>query len=167
MRLVRTLAAATISAALVAAPLAASQAAPSPGAKHTPTAKPKFAVTKLVVVGKKKTYDVTAADAVVKVHVQVKDKDKKFDPTSVKLVVVEKVGGTVVDTITVSARKVGASKVVSNWHAKVTVPKGSPAATYCLKIVKVDDANPATLPVLATAKGLAGRDCFVVTNTTV
>jgi plastocyanin len=165
MRLVRTLAAATISAALVAAPLAASQAAPA--APKTPKAAPKFAVTKLVVVPKKKTYDVTAADAVVKVRVQVKDKDKKFDPASVKLVVVEKVAGVVVDTITVSARKVGASKVVSNWHAKVTVPMGSPAATYCLKIVKVDDANPATLPEIATAKGLAGRDCFVVTNTTV
>jgi hypothetical protein len=167
MRLVRTLAAATITAALVAVslPLAASQAAPA--AKPTKNVKPKFAVTKLVVVGKKKTYDVTAADAVVKVHVQVKDKDKKFDPASVKLVVVEKVGGTVVDTITVSARKVGKSKVVSNWHAKVTVPQGSPAATYCLSLVKVDDANPATLPVVATAKGLAGRDCFVVKNTTV
>jgi hypothetical protein len=165
MRLVRTLAAATITAALVAAPLAASQAAPA--AKHTPTAKPKFAVTKLVVVGKKKTYDVTSAAAVVKVHVQVKDKDKKFDPATVKLVVVEKEAGTVVDTFTVDAKKVGKSKVVSNWHAKITVPAGSTAATYCLKVVKVDDANPATLPAVATAKGLAGRDCFAVVNTTV
>jgi len=165
MRLVRTLAAATISAALVAAPLAASQAAPA--AKHSPTPKAKFAVTKLVVVGKKKAYDVTAADAVVKVRVQVKDRDKKFDPATVKLVVVEKIAGTVVDTFTVSARKVGASKVVSNWHAKITVPKGSAAATYCIRVVKVDDASPATLPAVAMAKGLAGRDCFVVTNTTV
>jgi plastocyanin len=165
MRLARTLAAATITTALVAAPLAASQAATA--ATDTPTAKPKFAVTKLVVVGKKKTYDVTSAAAVVKVRVQVKDRDKKFDPATVKLVVVEKVAGTVVDTFTVSARKVGKSKVVSNWHAKVTVPAGSPAATYCLKVVKVDDASPATLPAVATAKGLAGRDCFVVTNTTV
>ncbi|MFN8168188.1 MAG: hypothetical protein U0S36_05335 [Candidatus Nanopelagicales bacterium] len=165
MRLVRTLAAATVAAALVAAPLAAAQAAPA--AKPTKTAKPKFAVTKLVIVGTTTTYDVTAADAKVKVHVQVKDKDKKFNPATVKLVVVEKVAGTVVDTITVDAKRVGKSKVVTNWHATVTVPKGSPAATYCLSLVKVDDTSPDTLPVVATAKGLAGRDCFVVTSTTV
>jgi hypothetical protein len=100
------------------------------------------------------------------VHVQVKDFDKKFNPTSVKIVVVEKVTGMPVTTFTVGARRIGASKVVSNWAASVTVPAGSAAAQYCLKLVKVDDASPATLPVLALAKGLQGRDCFTVVNTT-
>ncbi len=164
MRIIRTVAATTVALALVAAPLAASEAATA--AKPTTAHKVKFAVTKLVIVGTTRTYDVTSAAAVVKVRVQVKDSDKKFNPASVKLVVVEKVAGTVVDTFTVVATRVGKSKVVTNWHAKVTVPAGSAAATYCLRMVKVDDASPGTLPVLATAKGLAGRDCFTVVNTT-
>ena len=65
-----------------------------------------------------------------------------------------------------AARKVGRSAVVSTWAAAITVPRGSVAATYCLKLVKVDDASAATLPVLALAKGLQGRDCFTVVNTT-
>jgi hypothetical protein len=48
----------------------------------------------------------------------------------------------------------------------VTVPAGSAAAQYCLTLVKVDDASTATLPVLALAKGLQGRDCFTVVTTT-
>jgi hypothetical protein len=123
-------------------------------------------VSKLGIVGSTTTYDVTAAPATIKVHVQVKDFDKKFDPTTVKIVVVEKVTGLPATTFTVGARRVGRSAVVSNWQAAVTVPKGSVAATYCLRLVKVDDASPATLPVLALAKGLLGRDCFTVVNTT-
>ena len=161
MRTEKAFLATALAGALVLAPLAAATAAPS---KSAPA--PRFVISKLGIVGSTVTYDVTKAPATIKVHVQVKDFDKKFNPTSVKIIVVEKVTGMPVTTFTVGARRVGASKVVSNWAASVTVPAGSAAAQYCLKIVKVDDANPATLPVLALAKGLQGRDCFTVVNTT-
>jgi len=159
MRLEKALVATAAVGGLVLAPLAVASAAPTKPA-------PKFVVSKLGIVGHTTTYDVTAKPAVIKAQVQVKDFDKKFDPTSVKLVVVEKASGVPATTFTVAARKIGRSAVVSNWAAAITVPKGSVAATYCITIVKVDDANPATLPVLALAKGLQGRDCFTVVNTT-
>ena len=158
MRIEKALVAAAVTGGLVLAPIAAATAAPTKPA-------PRFVVSKLGIVGHTTTYDVTAAAATIKVQVQVKDFDKKFDPTTVKLVVVEKVSGAPATTFTVAARRVGKSKVVSSWQAAVTVPQGSVAATYCLKVVKVDDASPATLPVLALAKGLLGRDCFTVVNT--
>jgi hypothetical protein len=160
MRPEKLILAAALTGALVLAPLAAATAAPT---KSAPA--PKFVVSKLGIVGSTTTYDVTKAPATIKVHVQVKDFDKKFNPTSVKLIVVEKVTSAPAITFTVAARLVGKSPVVSNWAATITVPAGSAAAQYCLKIVKVDDASPATLPVLALARGLQGRDCFTVVNT--
>jgi hypothetical protein len=161
MRLARTLVAAAAVTALVAAPVASATAA-----SHKPAPKPRFIISALQIIGSKASYDVTSAAATVRLRVQVKDFDKKFDPASVKVVVVEKVSGAAADTVTVTTHRVGRSRVVSSWLGTITVPKGSAAASYCLKLVKVDDASPATLPVLATAKGLAGRDCFTVTNTT-
>jgi hypothetical protein len=156
-RLTRTVIAAAAGAGLVLAPLAVASSAQAAPTKP----KPRFVVSALTLVGPT-TLDVSTAPAVVKARVQVKDFSRKFDPASVRLVVVEKTGGAVVDTMTVAARKVGRSGVVSTWRAAITVPQGSPAATYCIALVKVDDASPATLPVLAQAKGLRGRDCFRV-----
>jgi hypothetical protein len=161
MRPEKALLAVALTGAIVVAPLAAASAAPTK-ATHAP----RFVVSKLGIVGSKVVYDVTKAPATIKVRAQVKDFDKKFDPKTVKLVVVEKVTGTPATTFTVGARLVGRSPVVSNWLASITVPAGSAAAQYCVRIVKVDDASPATLPVLALAKGLQGRDCFSVVDTT-
>jgi hypothetical protein len=164
MRLARPLATAGLIAAIALTPLAVASAA----THHV--VKPRFVVSQLGIVGHTSTYDVAKKAAVVRVRVQVKDHDKKFNPASVKLVVVEKVSGAVVDTAVVKARLVGRSRVVSNWLGTVTVPVGGVApgtsATYCLTLVRVDDTSTATLPVLATAPGLAGRDCVVVTNST-
>ncbi len=160
MRPTRTLVASAAAAALLAAPLATTQAA-----SHAKAPAPRFLISALGYVGHTSTYDVTLAPAFIKVRVQVKDFDKKFDPTTVKLIVIEKATGTPATTFVVATRRVGKSKVVSNWLGTITVPQGAAPAMYCLSVVKVDDANPATLPVLKTAKGLAGRDCFTVTDT--
>ncbi len=159
MRLAGTLVATAAVTALVAAPVASATAA-----SHKPAPKPRFVVSALII-GSKASYDVTSAPATVRVRVQVKDFDKKFNPASVKLVVVDKAATMPAETFTVVAHRVGRSKVVTNWLGTITVPKGSAPATYCLRVVKVDDASLATATVVATAKGLAGRDCFVVTST--
>ncbi len=129
----------------------------------------KFAVTKLSIVNYKAKVDVAKTPATVRAQIQVKDFDKKFDPKTVKLVVTDKAAGTPVTTFTVNASLVGRSKVVSNWKASIVVPKGGvdpgKSVVYCISLVKVDDASPATLPVVALAKGLVGRDCFTVVNT--
>jgi hypothetical protein len=156
-RLTRIAIAAAAAAGLVLAPLAVAGTASAAPSKPTP----RFVVSALTLIGPA-TVDVSAAPATLRARVQVKDFSKKFDPATVRLVVVEKSAGTVVDTMTVTARKLGRSKVVSNWGAAITVPQGSPAATYCITLVKVDDSSPATLPVLKQAKGLQGRDCFTV-----
>ena len=106
---------------LVLAPLTAASAASAKPA-------PKFVVSKLGIVGHTTTYDVTAKPAVVKVQVQVKDFDKKFDPTSVKLIVVEKASGTPATTFTVAARKVGRSAVVS--HSRRVSPVARAPTTW-------------------------------------
>ena len=146
----------------------------APAATAAPKAKkdvkPKFVVSKLKIVNYKKTIDVAEKDAKVKVQATVKDKSKKFDPTSVKLVVTEKETGEAKDTFVVKAKLKGKSKVVSNWRGTIGIPQGSvdPGATavYCVKLVKVNDSDPSTLPVVKSAKGLSGRDCFTVTNST-
>ena len=149
-----------VAGALTVVPLAAASAAADPHAR--------FEVSKLAIVGHTRSYDVADADAVVKSRIQVKDHDKKFDPATVTLSVTEKVSGLPAVSTTVKARLAGKSKVVSNWHATVTVAKGSVApgttATYCIALVKVADGTAVT-PVRASAKGLVGRDCFTVTNT--
>ena len=146
--------------ALTVVPLAAS-AAPMPQAR--------FEVSKLAIVGHTRTYDVANADAVAKVTVQVKDHDKTFDPATVTLAVKEKVSGQPALMTTVNAHRVGRSKVVTNWHATITVAKGSVApgatATYCISLVKLADGT-AVEPVRTSAKGLVGRDCFNLINTT-
>jgi len=163
MRTLTTTAAVLTAGAVALAPLAAATAA---GTAAKPKAK--FAVTKLSIIRPDATRNVNAADAVIKAQVQVKDLDKKFDPKSVTLVVVEKASGTPVATAAVKAKRLGRSAVVTSWAATITVPKGSVDAgatvSYCLTLVKVDPASPAALPVVATAKGLAGRDCVSVTN---
>lgn len=161
MRLARTLVAAAAVTALVAAPVASATAA-----SHKPAPKPRFVVSALQIIGSKASYDVTAAGATVRLRVQVKDFDRKFNPTSVKVVVVERRSSAVAATFTVATHRVGRSRVVTSWLGTISVPKGSAPASYCLTLVKADDTSPATLPVVATAKGLAGRDCFTVTNTT-
>lgn len=176
MRPAKALLAAALTGALFLVPATANAAPSTAGSKpaskpaHKPVHKPahkitpRFVVSKLGIVGSRTTYDVTKAPATIRVHVQVKDFDKKFDPTSVKIIVVEKASGSPATTFTVNARRVGKSKVVSNWQATITVPAGSAAATYCIRLVKVDASSPAALPVLALAKGLRGRDCFAVVN---
>ena len=157
MRLVRTLAATAVASALVIAPIAVSSAAAKPAPKA------KFVISALTLVGPS-TVDASAAATSVKFRVQVKDFDKKFDPKSVKVVVVTRTAG--VDTASsfvASARLVGKSKVVSNWAGSIVIPKGSPAATYCLTLVKVADDTKITVDTTAMAKGLRGRDCFTVT----
>lgn len=160
MRRARSLVSAAVVTALVAAPVAAANAA-----SHTPAPKPRFVVSALQIIGSRASYDVSSAPATVRVRVQVKDFDKKFDPTSVKLVVVDKAATTPAETFTVVAHRVGRSRVVTNWLGTITVPKGSAPATYCLRVVKVGDPTLTTAAVVASAKGLAGRDCFVVTST--
>jgi hypothetical protein len=157
-RLTRTVIAAAAGAGLVLAPLAVASSAQAAPTKP----KPRFVVSALTLLGPA-SVDVSAAPATLKARVQVKDFSKKFDPATVRLVVVEKSGGAIVDTMTVKARKAGRSAVVSNWLARITIPQGSAPATYCIALVKVDDASPATLPVLKLAKGLQGRDCVTVT----
>ena len=162
MEKLRTAAIAVAVASLTLVPLAAASAAPKPPKPHA-----KFEVSKLVLVGHR-TYDVANADAVVKARIQVKDHDKKFDPATVTLSVTEKTSGLPASMTTVKAHLAGHSKVVSNWHATITVAKGSVApgatATYCITLVKVADGTAVT-PVRVSAKGLTGRDCFNVTNT--
>jgi hypothetical protein len=145
MRLKRALVAAAVAGGLVLAPIAAATAAPTKPASR-------FVVSKLGIVRHTTTYDVTAAPATIKVQVQVKDFDRRFDPTTVNVVVVEKVSGTPATPCTVAAHRVGRSKVVSTWQAAASVPSASAAATYCLKLVKVDDASPTALPLLALAR---------------
>lgn len=151
-------------AALAVAPLSVASA-------NTPTHKAHagFAVSRLTVLGHDRTYDVASAGASVKVHVQVKDHSKKFDPASVTLSVAEKESGTPATTFTVNAHRVGRSHVVSYWHATISVPQGAVApgtqATYCVSLVKVNPDSTDVLPVVARAKHLAGRDCFKVVNT--
>jgi hypothetical protein len=152
MRLARTLTATGVAAALVAAPIAAATAADAPA--HT---KARFAVTGLQIVTPR-TVDVADGAAVVKVRVQVKDFDRQFDPRTVKLVVTESVSGAVVDAFSVQARLLGKSRVVSNWAASITIPQGSPAGVYTVKLVKVDDASASTFPVVKRAERLPGRD---------
>ncbi len=53
--------------------------------------------------------------------------DKKFDPKSVTLVVVEKASGTPVATAAVKAKRLGRSAVVTSWAATITVPVAGPA----------------------------------------
>jgi len=158
MRLTAKLVAVAAAAALVGAPLASATAA-----THKPAPKPRFVISALQIVGSRTSYDVATAPAVVKFRVQVKDFDKKFDPAWVNVVVVEKVSGAPATTFTVATHRVGRSKVVTNWLGTITVPAKSAPATYCLSVVKASASSP-TLPVVATAKGLAGRDCFTVTN---
>jgi hypothetical protein len=163
MRYARTLSIALTAGAVAFAPLAVAQAKSEPRAK--------FAVTKLSLVPHKSTFNVYGSDSdlTVKALVRVKDFDKKFEPSTVKLVVREKLSGELSTTVGVMAVLKGKSKVVSHWSAKITVPNGTVAegdtATYCIALVKVDDASSATLPAVQTAKGLAGRDCFTVINT--
>ena len=148
--------------------LAAASLLVMPGGAAAAAAKPqpRFAVTALALVGHQRTFDVAGAAVVARARVQVKDHDKKFDPTSVVLTVAEQVSGTPVTTTTVAATRVGNSRVVSNWRAAITVPQGSVApgttVTYCLRVVTAADQGAA--PVTASARGLAGRDCFQVTN---
>ncbi len=157
-RNVRTGAAALAAATLLLVPATAASAAPK--------AHPRFEVSALSLVGHTRSYDVATAAAVARARVQVKDHDKTFDPTSVVLTVTEQVSGATVTTSTVAATRVGHSRVVSNWHATITVDQGSVApgttATYCLRLVTATDQG--ALPVSAAAKGLVGRDCFTVTN---
>ena len=163
MRLPRTVSVALTAGAVALAPLAVASAMSHPHVK--------FALTKLSIVPNKGTFNVYGAttDLTVRARVQVKDFDKKFDPRTVKLVVIEKLSGQPSAIVRVNAFPRGKSKVVSNWSADLTVPNGTVAegatATYCIALVKVDDTSPATLPVVATAKGLSGRDCFTVVNT--
>jgi hypothetical protein len=128
---------------------------------------PRFTVSALGLVGHTRVYDVADAPAVARVRVQVKDHDKTVDPTSVVLTVVEQVSGEPGNTTAVAATRVGSSRVVTNWHAAITLAQGAVApgttATYCLRLVTA--AAPGTAVVTATARGLAGRDCFAVTNT--
>ena len=159
MRLTTKLVAVAAATALAGAPLASATAA-----KHKPVTKPRFVISALQIVGSTTPYDVATAPAVVKFRVQVKDFDKKFDPASVNVVVVEKVSRSAATTFTVATQRVGRSKVVTTWLGTITVPAKSAPATYCLSVVKASAGAP-TLPVVATAKGLAGRDCFTVTNT--
>lgn len=151
-------------AATALAPVA--QAAPK--AKADKPVKPKFVVSKLSIVKHKKTVDIASGEKTVKVHVTVKDKSKAFDPKSVRLVVAEKVSGEEATRVVVKAKLVGKSKVVSNWRAKLAIPADAvepgSTATYCVKLVKVNDDDPSTLPVVKTAKGLTGRDCVTVVN---
>lgn len=157
MRLVRTLAATAVASALVIAPIAVSSAAAKPAPKA------KFVISALALVGPS-TVDASKAATSVKFRVQVKDFDKKFDPKSVKVVVVKRTAG--IDTATsfvATARLVGKSKVVSNWQGSIAIAKDSAPATYCLILVKVADDSKITVDSTAMAKGLRGRDCFTVT----
>ena len=159
MRLVRTLAATAVASALVIAPIAVSSAAAKPAPKA------RFVISALALVGPS-TVDASAAATSVKFRVQVKDFDKKFDPKSVKVVVVKRTAG--IDTATsfvATARLVGKSKVVSNWQGSIAIAiaKDSAPATYCLILVKVADDSKITVDSTAMAKGLRGRDCFTVT----
>ena len=101
-------------------------------------------------------------------RVQVKDHSKKFDPASVTLTVTDKSTGQPTTTIVIDARRVGKSKVVTNWLATLTVPQGSVAAgttaVYCVSLVNVDTTAPGAAPIATSTKGLAGRDCFTVIN---
>jgi len=160
-------------ALLAGTAVTASALAIAPAATAAPKekpVKPNFAVSKLSIVNYKKTVDVAKKDATVKFKVQVKDKSKKFNPTSVRLTVTEKVSGAEATTVVVKTKRTGKSKVVTSWSGKLTVAKGSvePGATavYCVSLVKVNDSDPDTLPVVKTAKGLSGRDCFTVVNST-
>ena len=143
-------------------------AAAAPKAKKKVT--PDFSITKLSITNYNKTVDVKSGPRTVKFQVQVKDKSKKFDPATVRLAVTEKVTGGESSTITVKTHRVGKSKVVTNWRGKLIIPTPEIApgasATYCVKLVKVDDTSSATLPVVKSAKGLSGRDCFTAINST-
>jgi hypothetical protein len=162
MRVSRILgtAAALVVASAVLAPVGAAAAQPT---RHA-----RFEVSALALAGHTRTYDVGTVAAVVRARVQVKDHDKAFDPATVTLTLTEQASGVPVATSTVDAVRVGHSRVVSNWHATVTVPAGAVApgatATYCVRVVTVADQG--ALPVTARARGLAGRDCFTVTNST-
>jgi hypothetical protein len=161
--------AALMTGAVALAPVAGANAAkpdPKPE-KAQKSEKPAFAVTKLSLGGKK-TVDVTDEAATVKVRVQVKDKSGTFDPAKVRLSIVEKVTGEENVGSVVTAKLAGKSKKVSNWVGKVTIPQDSVAAgteaTYCVKLVKVVADDTSAEPVVATAKGLKGRDCVTVVN---
>ena len=167
MRAHRTLAA---GAALAAAAL--SVGAVTASATTAPVKpKPKFVISALTIVGHPTkagpsyTYNVTKAPATLKFRVKVKDFDKKFDPKTVTVAIQDKLSATVVQTFTVKTTLVSKSGVVSNWHGALTVPKGAPAGQYCLVVVKVDPNSTAASPVRASAKGLAGRDCFTIIDT--
>jgi len=158
MRLSRALAAATAAALTLAPAVAVSASA------RTAPVKPRFVVSSLGIIGHTRAYDVTTAPATISFRVQVKDFDKKFNPKSVSVVVVEKVSGSPATSFTVKTRLTGKSKVVSTWRGSIVVPKGSAPATYCLSVVKVDPSSTAASPVKALAKGLVGRDCFTVVD---
>lgn len=165
-------------AALVLASGAAAMAAPGDhGHKPDKTTKSNHAhapkvhkgevgVTKLQIINVKKQRDVATEDAVVRAHVQVKDRSKAFTPDQVTLKVVDSTGADT--TMAVDAVRKGRSKVVTNWHASFTVAAGSVApgatATYCIKVVKVSDGTD--LLDTTKAKGLKGRDCVTVVNST-
>ena len=166
-----TIAVAT-AAALALAPLSGAVAAkpddkPQKPKKSQKADKPAFKVSKLSL-GNKKVVDVADADATVKVRVQVKDRSGEFDPAKVRLSIVEKTAGTEVENLTVNAKRAGKSKKVSNWVGKVRIPQDSVPAgtsvTYCVKLVKVVADDASAEPVVATAKGLKGRDCVTVVN---
>lgn len=161
MRLARTLIATVATAALVAAPVASASAA-----SHKPAPKPRFVISALQIIGKS-SYDVAHSKATVRFRVQVKDFDKKFDPTQVKVVVVKKSDSSN-SMFTVLPHRVGRSRVVTNWLGTITVPQATaPSAPveYCLVLVKAaDTAAPYTSDVTVRAKSLPGRDCFTVTN---
>jgi len=160
MRMSRVLAAATAAALTLAPAVAVSASAKTAPVKP----KPRFVVSSLGIIGHTRTYDVTTTSATIRFRVQVKDFDKKFDPKSVSVVVVEKVSGSPATSFTVKTRLTGRSKVVSTWRGSIVVPKGSAAATYCLSVVKVDPSSTPASPVKALARGLVGRDCFTVVD---
>ena len=154
---------AVTSAAMLVVPAAVATATPRPDKPM----KAQFGVSKLSIVHANKVLDVASQDAALKVHIQVKDRSKAFDPASVTLKVTK--NGTDDDgTVKVDARLVGTSKVTSNWRARLTIPAGSVApgqtATYCITVVKVGPEGTEALPTAIKAKGLQGRDCVTVVN---
>ena len=171
MRVLTTTALAIATAAALAlAPVAAASATAAPkhpSVKHTHHVAA-ITVSSLSIIGHQKIYNVADKAAVVKVRVQVKDRSKKFDPASVTLTITDKATGQPTTTIVIAAHRVGKSKVVTNWLAKLTVPQGSVAAgttaVYCVSLVNVDPTTAAAVPTATSAKGLAGRDCFTVVN---
>jgi hypothetical protein len=151
-------------AAVLVVPATAAMAKPN----HDKPAKAKdsVSVSKLSILHAKKDRDVTTKDAVLKAQVKVKDHSKKFAPDTVTLKVVQKdETSEMVQAFPVDAKLVGKSKVASNWRAKITIPAGTAAGKYCIRLVKVDMSSTDEVPpTVVRAKGLQGRDCVTVIN---